>query len=139
MAEARAKLREEVIALAHEHAKLAHNGSDATVPAPHEWVIDALMEARSTPLHDSVQGLVLDFRDCFLTLVDAYNRVGAYGSAADAQAMALALHKFEGDHRLDDLAWPLELVKDEHGRKGLKSVSRHGGECGEGIFYGGEL
>lgn len=58
---------------------------------------------------------VLKMRDEFLQLVTAYNAVGEYSDAADAQAMAVALHKFENDHRITHIAWPPKTEQTEFG------------------------
>lgn len=89
----------------------------------------AHLEAGQAP--DNARSLVLSMRDCFLTLVAAYNAVGAYQDAQDAQAMAIALHQYEDKHRLTDLTWPLEVITDDYGR-GLRTIDGK-------IAYGEEL
>ena len=49
---------------------------------------------------------VLAMRDDFLILVDAYNKIWRYDHALDAQAMVIALDKFEDEHNITDVAWP---------------------------------
>lgn len=55
--------------------------------------------------------VVLKMRDEFLQLVTVYNSVGLYEHAADAQAMAVALHRFECDHDITQMKWPPRLVQ----------------------------
>lgn len=49
---------------------------------------------------------VIQIRDEFLQLVSAYNTVGEYKNAQDAQAMAIALNLFENAHIITEIAWP---------------------------------
>lgn len=66
---------------------------------------------------------VLQMRDQFLALVHAYNAVGEYGDAADAQVMAVALNKFEEDHVITDMEWPPRLIKGKFGHE-IASVGK---------------
>lgn len=120
--------REQAIVIARECAAAQPEGymnpDNAAVFEPHEWVITAIMSAgaRYENPHADVRALVLDFRDCFLTMVAGYNAVGAYDSAQDAQKMAVSLHKFEEDHPITGLAWPLEVLHDPDVGKGLRTI-----------------
>ena len=59
---------------------------------------------------------VLQMRDEFLQFVAAYNKVGDYRSAMDAQVMSIALHKFEEDHGITTVLWPPNVIYDsKHG------------------------
>lgn len=58
---------------------------------------------------------VLTMRDEFLQLVTAYNAIGQYKQAAEAQAMAVALNAFEDEHAITDIAWPPRVESDEYG------------------------
>jgi alkylhydroperoxidase family enzyme len=44
--------------------------------------------------------------DDLLLLVAAYNASGRYDVAMEAQAVVVALNKFDADHDMDDAAWP---------------------------------
>lgn len=59
-------------------------------------------------------------RDDFLLLVQALNAGGEYRHAMEAQAMVIALNKFEDDHYTTEAAWP--PVADPEG--GLMWVNR---------------
>jgi hypothetical protein len=56
-------------------------------------------------------------RDEFLQLVAAYNAVGHYKSAADAQGIAIALDEFENKHVITEIEWPPRVIENEHGRE----------------------
>jgi len=58
---------------------------------------------------------VRKMRDEFLQLVTAYNAVGEYTDAADAQAMAVLLNKFEDEHTIANIAWPPRVKDGEYG------------------------
>lgn len=53
---------------------------------------------------------VLKLRDEMLQLVNVWNAVGEYQDAADAQALAVILHKFEDGHMLTDMVWPPRVL-----------------------------
>lgn len=54
---------------------------------------------------------VMKMHQDFLTLVSAYNAVGMFEEAANAQRMAIALNEFEERHIITNMAWPPRLVK----------------------------
>lgn len=74
------------------------------------------MNAETKPAVESGCDAVTRMRDEFLQLVTAWNATGHYRSAADAQAMAVALDKFENDHIITSMEWPARVVEDEHGK-----------------------
>lgn len=48
-----------------------------------------------------------EMRDDMLTLVTAYNSIHRFDEAMEAQALVIALHKFEDDHGYhSEAAWP---------------------------------
>jgi len=53
---------------------------------------------------------VRGMRDDFVKLVTAYNHVGLYEHARNAQKMVVILHQFEERHNLMPLAWPPVLI-----------------------------
>lgn len=119
--------REEAIELAHKalcrFPQPYYTGTDFV---PHEWVIMAIIEAANNaspaPSAESSMGAaVLGMRDTFLQLVAAYNHVGHYTHARDAQSMAIVLHTFEAEHNLTTIAWPLQLIDDEE-RRAVRGV-----------------
>jgi len=97
---------------------------DAGVADPAE-VMSALAKAFTElvepPEPTSVRDAVLGMRDTFLQLVAAYNHVHCFEDARDSQIMAIALHKFEEDHNITSLAWPLRPITDDDG-PGLMSI-----------------
>lgn len=74
------------------------------------------MNAATKPAVQSGGAAVMRMRDEFLQLVTAWNAMGNYSSAADAQAMAIALNKFEDDHNITSIEWPPRVAEDEHGK-----------------------
>jgi len=61
----------------------------------------------------------------FLKLVAAYNAVGMFNAATNAQNMAVALHQFESDHIITNMQWPPRLVE----RNGMKIIAPVDEEC----------
>jgi len=137
--------REDAIATARKYYvgfNFPTNGEPFDVP---EWAVQAILEASRPPPElenfidpatvakmvpsgfqmaeepEDVRALVLNMREFFLTLVGGYNAVGAYDSARDAQTMAIALHKFEDEHNVTGLTWPLEVIREEGNSPGLKT------------------
>lgn len=49
---------------------------------------------------------VLQMRDDFMLLVAAYNEAHQFEHAQEAQALVIALHKFEDEHDITRVAWP---------------------------------
>jgi hypothetical protein len=49
-------------------------------------------------------------RNEFVELVEAYNTLGLYGRAADAQILAVKLHEFQENNRLEDMVWPVVVI-----------------------------
>lgn len=116
--------REEAIAIARLAAAAQPEGymnpANAHVFEPHEWVVTAIIDAHNAGIPapvapSSMRDAVLGMRDTFLQLVAAYNSVHAFEEARDAQVMAIALHKFEDDHNITCMAWPLQPVVGEDG------------------------
>lgn len=65
---------------------------------------------------------VLRMRDEFLQLVGAYNTIGSYKDAQDAQAMAIALNNFEERHDITEILWPPQIAGEEDHDKWLKRL-----------------
>lgn len=63
---------------------------------------------------ETAEERVIQMRDDFLLLVAAYNSIGEYADALDAQTIAMALNKFEDDHNITEIAWPPERAGEEH-------------------------
>lgn len=57
----------------------------------------------------------------FVTLVAAYNKIGAHQSALDAQALVIALATFNDTHVLEYTAWPARVV--DHDIDGVPSLA----------------
>lgn len=53
---------------------------------------------------------VCRMRDEFLQLVTAYNIVHQFEEAIEAQAIAIALHKFEDGHDITLMRWPAKVI-----------------------------
>lgn len=77
------------------------------------------------PTPTSVRDAVLGMRDTFLQLVAAYNHVGCYTEARDAQAMAIVLHEFEEKHNITIIAYPLHTVVTDENTPALMGVEGH--------------
>jgi len=65
---------------------------------------------------------VIKMRDEFVMLVTAYNHVGLYTHARDAQRMAILLHRFVERHNLAPIAWPAVPVPPMTGHDGTQEV-----------------
>lgn len=68
---------------------------------------------------------VVKMRDEFVMLVTAYNHLGMYTHARDAQRLAILLHKFVERHNLTPLAWPAVPVPPMTGQDG--NITWHDG------------
>lgn len=55
--------------------------------------------------------VVCRMRDDFLKLVTAYNIVHQFDEAVEAQAIAIALHKFEDEHDISMMRWPAQVIE----------------------------
>lgn len=86
-----------------------HIDGHALVFRSHEPQTVQLPEPEPEPPKISGRDAVLKMRDDCLALVAAYNKMGLYAKAQDAQAMAIALHKFEEKHSITEMAWPVEV------------------------------
>ena len=56
---------------------------------------------------------VCAMRDDMLFMVEAFNNVGEYERAFEAQAIVIALNKFENDHDITQIAWPPRRDPDD--------------------------
>lgn len=68
-----------------------------------------LEAAAKPPEMQTGRDAVLAMRDDFKTLVNAYNAINEYADALDAQAMVIALNKFEDDHHITNMLWPARI------------------------------
>lgn len=78
----------------------------------------------SEPL--SGRDAIMRMRDEFLQAVSIYNEVGLFNSAKDAQKMAISLHKFEDDHAVTELVWPLRTIAHPEYGKELATINGTG-------------
>lgn len=82
------------------------------------------MSGSEVPAQRSGSEAVIQMRDEFLQLVAAYNAIGEYRKAMDAQSMAIELNKFEDDHHITEIVWPPKVIKEEDGEGYLESIDR---------------
>lgn len=61
----------------------------------------------------TVSAHLCDLRDDLLLLVAAYNSIGHYDVAIEAQALVIAIDKFEDDHNFSTTAWPPRKDPDD--------------------------
>lgn len=61
------------------------------------------------PIHMSGAAAIQKMRSEFLQLVTAYNAIGLYGKASNAQEVAIRLNQFLIRNKLEELAWPPEV------------------------------
>lgn len=62
----------------------------------------------------TVSDRLREMRDDMLLVVSAYNSVGEYHCALEAQGLLIALHKFEDDHAIHtEVAWPPRKDPDD--------------------------
>lgn len=73
-------------------------------------VIETLFD-RLEPASLSGTTAVCRMRDQFLQAVTAYNIVHQFDEALEAQAIAIALHKFEDAHDITLMRWPPSVIE----------------------------
>lgn len=68
--------------------------------------------SETRPQNGTASLRVIEMRDDFLLLVQAFNSVHDFRAAIEAQSMVIALNKFEDDHDITQIAWPPRLDED---------------------------